>query len=869
MAIYEEFVKPFRWKVKHLSDKVAWRSLAAPGVLLHKQSHALQRTYALRGPDLLGETPETQGALMLAANNALKRLRGSWTIHSEAQRALVTDYPKGLGFQPVSRLLDTDRQASLMAPPGLRETVYFLTLTWKPLSPIAQRWSRVLVTQPSSAQVEDNSEEVQQEKDLEAFLTQTDQWISLLRGILATSRRLTTDEMLTYLHSTVSDTWHPVRCPWLPIDLDVRLCDREYTGGWAPQLGNWHLRTCSLMGYPATSVAGGMRSLECLDLDFRWVTRWIALEKHLQANLLRQMQGAWLGHERSFAARVAESMSGQPTRILNTDATNKAEQVDTARQEIGADLVAFGDFTGTVTTWDTNPQVAEAKLRDIISVFEAQGFTVTPERQHATAAWLSSHPGNRLDSVRRTPHHSLTVAHLAPGLSAVWPGEAWDAHLKAPAWFVAETDGHTRFQVVNHILDNGHFKLLGPTRSGKSTFLAFLVAQWLERYAGAQAFPFDVDLSMRCLTLCLGGLHADIGLGKLRIQPLRFIDDPLERAWAGEWLLQLLDAEGVSKATMLNGYVGEALDQLARAPMAQRTLSELRLALRSHRMAPASRRSDGTAVMADWQTNLLAMQKSVQDAIGPFCRNGRLGHVLDHDMDDLSEATERLITFEQKTLLTLPKLINPTLGAIFHRLEARFDTRTPTLLPMDEFAILAAIPEIAEQGKAWLMTRAKKNVSLGFATHSIAQIFGDPKNVLGALMLEGCASTFVMPNPAARTPQMAEIYQRLGFNSAEVQTIATARPQRDIYYAVELLGKRLLHLNLSPVALAILARNTQEDHVEMDDILQREGREGFARAWLDAQGFPEAAAQVQCWQKERSDAAMDGDGGVLLSRGVL
>ena len=32
--------------------------------------------------------------------------------------------------------------------------------------------------------------------------------------------------------------------------------------------------------------------------------------------------------------RIAESLSHQPQRILNTDATNKAEEVDAARQEV-------------------------------------------------------------------------------------------------------------------------------------------------------------------------------------------------------------------------------------------------------------------------------------------------------------------------------------------------------------------------------------------------------------------------------------------------------------------------------------------------------------------------------------------------------
>jgi type IV secretion system protein TrbE len=143
------------------------------------------------------------------------------------------------------------------------------------------------------------------------------------------------------------------------------------------------------------------------------------------------------------------------------------------------------------------------------------------------------------------------------------------------------------------------------------------------------------------------------------------------------------------------------------------------------------------------------------------------------------------------------------------------------------------------------MTRAKKNVSLGFATHSLIQIFGESDNTLGALMLEGCQTKFVLPNPAARTPQMAAIYRRLGFNDAEIQIISTARPQRDVYYASELSGKRLFTLHLSPVLLAMLARNRQEDHELMDAILAEHGPDGFAAAWLEGQGFPEHAARLR------------------------
>ena len=106
-----------------------------------------------------------------------------------------------------------------------------------------------------------------------------------------------------------------------------------------------------------------------------------------------------------------------------------------ARQELGADVVAYGEFTSTVTVWDTDAARADDKLKLVMQAFDRQGFVTTAERHHATAAWLSSHPGNRRDNVRRTPQHSLTLAHLCPGLTATWPGPERDAYLNGLPWF--------------------------------------------------------------------------------------------------------------------------------------------------------------------------------------------------------------------------------------------------------------------------------------------------------------------------------------------------------------------------------------------------------------------------------------------------
>ena len=94
MPVYEEYQAPPRRPRIGCRDVMPWRSMIAPGVLLQKYRHGLQRSYAVRGPDVMGESPEVQGALMLRANEVLKRLGGRWMLQSEAQRQRVTTLPE-------------------------------------------------------------------------------------------------------------------------------------------------------------------------------------------------------------------------------------------------------------------------------------------------------------------------------------------------------------------------------------------------------------------------------------------------------------------------------------------------------------------------------------------------------------------------------------------------------------------------------------------------------------------------------------------------------------------------------------------------------------------------------------------------------
>src|SRR5205823_8650938 len=112
-----------------------------------------------------------------------------------------------------------------------------------PPPPSTRRGLRFLVSGPG-AQHGTNDQTV----SLHEFVTQADYLMDLLRGMLAVCRPLTTPETLTYLHNCVSDRWHEVADLATYADIDTQLCDTGLEpAGWYPQLGSWHLRTCSVI----------------------------------------------------------------------------------------------------------------------------------------------------------------------------------------------------------------------------------------------------------------------------------------------------------------------------------------------------------------------------------------------------------------------------------------------------------------------------------------------------------------------------------------------------------------------------------------------------------------------------------------------
>src|SRR5262249_10663106 len=160
-----------------VSDMLAWRGMVAPNVVEQKDK-GWQRSYAARGPDPMGMTPEMLGAQALRANEVLKRFGGQWMFQSEAQRRKVTALPQVAWRYAIAAWIDHCRRQQLFGHPGSYETNYFMTLSHRPTPVAVKHGLRFFMYGPETVR----SAQAETTQSVADFVGQADYFMSLLAG---------------------------------------------------------------------------------------------------------------------------------------------------------------------------------------------------------------------------------------------------------------------------------------------------------------------------------------------------------------------------------------------------------------------------------------------------------------------------------------------------------------------------------------------------------------------------------------------------------------------------------------------------------------------------------------------------------------
>jgi type IV secretory pathway VirB4 component len=281
-------LREYREPTHRLPDYLPWAALVAPGVVLQKDA-IVQKTLAFRGPDLASSLDAEFVSAIARLNNALRRLGSGWALFVEAQRFQSSHYPSSTWWHPAAWVVDTERQKTFQEAGSHYESSYYLTFVWRMPADAQSRVASYFYSDPEGKLDERTS----LLRDLQHFDKTVSEVADILRGVFPEVGELDDEQTLSYLHSTISTNRHPVRMPETPMYLDALLPDMPLTPGDIPMLGSHFLPTCTVSGFPATTLPGILDGLNHLQTEYRWVTRFLCMDKLEAKAFIEKYRKQW------------------------------------------------------------------------------------------------------------------------------------------------------------------------------------------------------------------------------------------------------------------------------------------------------------------------------------------------------------------------------------------------------------------------------------------------------------------------------------------------------------------------------------------------------------------------------------------------
>ena len=373
---------------------------------------------------------------------------------------------------------------------------------------------------------------------------------------------------------------------------------------------------------------------------------------------------------------------------------------------------------------------AVAKARALLA---DTGMTVAREDLALEAANWAQLPGNFGMRPRKAPITSRNFAAMAPFHN--YPAGRATGNHWGEALTVLATSAHSPFHFSLHASnpkepeggsrkDTGHTLICGPTGSGKTVFIGFLVSQ-LSR-SGATQIVFDKDRGLEILVRALGGEYCALKNGESTgFNPLRL---PLT----------------LSNVEFLKTWL-RVLTRPASGALSVRQQADLDQALRGTLALDASARRLSRLIEFLDATD----PEGLHARLSPWCEfsHGDYAWVFDNPTDVVVPRlkTSALVGFDVTDFLDHDLTRTPITLYLFHLVRQLLDGRR-LVCWMDEFWRLLADPAFESFAKDGPKTWRKLNGVMVLATQSASDVLSSP---ISRTLIEQTPTKLFFPNADA------------------------------------------------------------------------------------------------------------------------
>ncbi|HEY2678049.1 MAG TPA: VirB4 family type IV secretion/conjugal transfer ATPase [Steroidobacteraceae bacterium] len=536
--------------------------------------------------------------------------------------------------------------------------------------------------------------------------------------------------LLEYLGLLINGEWQREPLPTGPVNRSLATSRLlfgteaiEYRTPTATRVG----AMLGIKEYPTPSVVGMFNRLLSAPFEFVSTQSFSFLSKAAGQSLLQR----------------------QFNRMINAGdfAVSQAAELKDALDALTSNEFVMGDHHFSLQVLaDVNETAASGLgrlkgLNDCIALARSYladtGMLVAREDLALEAAFWAQLPGNFPLRPRKAPITSRNFAAMVPfhnyplGRAA---GNHWGDALslfmtsaRSPYYFSlhasdpSDPDGGSR-------KDTGHTLICGPTGSGKTVFIGFLVAM-LSRQ-GATQIIFDKDRGLEILVRALAGEYLPLKNGvSTGFNPLQLPATPDNVEFLKIWLRQL--SAGISPSRAATNPVRETAD--------------LEQALRGTLSLPPSARRLSRLVEFLDPTDA----EGLHARLSPWCEcsGGDYAWAFDNDHDSVVPrlSGRAVIGFDVSEFLDHPLTRAPITLYLFHLVRQLLDGRR-LVCWMDEFWRLLADPAFESFAKDGPKTWRKLNAVMCLATQSPSDVLDSP---ISRTLVEQTPTKIFFPNAGA------------------------------------------------------------------------------------------------------------------------
>ncbi len=726
-----------------LADRLPWALLVEDGVVLCKDA-TLLGGFVIRGEDL---TTAPIDAVNLAADlvrEMIGQLPPGYSIEMNIHRSAHQVYlPLAARHFPTPPLLEVDREREVhfRMPGQYYATTATLLVSFTPPKESVSKMEGIFVKGTSLS------------VNYPALIEGFQQTLDELRGHMAPAfsiNRMDSTRLVTECHQCLSGDPEPV----IPDGgyLNYALASGDWYTGFVPRFRDQHLHLVTITGFGPSVLAAAGDFFNTIQDDVRWHLRFLPLSRAQSEAKLKFIQKTWFSQRQGLRQFLPGGDKEGPA-IEDVYAVAMQKETAEAHAELSSGESRFGHLSNTIVVRDTDEKRGRTRAMAIVQRAREAGFIAMIESVNAPAAFMGSLPAFGAVNHRRFLVTSKVVSYLFPTTQS-WTGDPINPSAlfpnDSPPLMQVSGRGANPFSLHLHHGDVGHTLVVGATGAGKSVLVGSLMLSWL-RYEHSRVVCFDLGRSHAQLTQAAAGEHVDLGQDESPpLQPLLHLDTDTDFLWAQDWVTGICTLSQLKLSPAERAEIGEAIQLVAAEDPEHRTLTAL------HTYLPSS----------------------IREVFDQYTADGTFGSIFD-GVETGVESNARMKTYELRDVQDMGEaVIGPLLLALFRKVERALDGH-PTLIVIEEAWAALMRNDFSDRLQKWLLTLRKQNASVIIVAHNPIQIQSLPNH---GIITDSCPTRFLLPNPEARVPAHAKVYQDLDLNPREIELISTAKPKRDYYY---------------------------------------------------------------------------------------